>query len=167
MLVFLKTSEEAVCVPNDTCAWTYTSTIPEVLDMVSAWDETNHYWTVVVTGTGFTGTAATTELNVNGRPQTTLSVDSTRAVFRVTNITSWTLYNINIYFDLGFPKGYDTVVRARNLTLSPRLVSVSPNTGSTGGSLLTARLEGLGPLVNSSQAYWNLYGGTLVNNATQ
>jgi hypothetical protein len=30
MIVFLKTSEEATCVPNDTCAWTYSSAIPTV-----------------------------------------------------------------------------------------------------------------------------------------
>lgn len=68
MLVFLKTSEEATCVPSDNCGWTYTSTIPEVTKMEAKWDETNLYWTVVVTGTGMTGTASTTELNVNGRP---------------------------------------------------------------------------------------------------
>lgn len=76
------------------------------------------------------------------------------------------MYNINLYFDVGFPVGYDTVVRAQNLTLSPRLVSVSPNAGSIGGSLLIARLEGLGPLQNTSKAYWNAHGGTLINNAT-
>jgi hypothetical protein len=109
----------------------------------------------VVTGTGFTGDTSTTELNVNGRPQTTISVTATQAVFRVTNITGWTLHNINIYFDVGFPTNFDSIVRARNLTLSPRLVSVSPNAGSIGGSLLIARLEGLGPLSDPSQAYWN------------
>lgn len=150
MLVFLKTSEEAVCVPNDTCAWTYTSTIPTVMHMYSEWDATNNYWTVVVNGTGFTGTTATTELNVNRRPQTTLSVNSSHAVFKVSDISGWTLYNINLFFDVGFPAGYDTVIKGKNLTLSPRLVSVSPNAGSIGGSLLIARLEGLGPFKNTS-----------------
>lgn len=30
MIVFLKTSEEATCVPNDTCGWNYTADIPTV-----------------------------------------------------------------------------------------------------------------------------------------
>jgi hypothetical protein len=111
MLVFLKVSEEAACVPNETCAWTYTADIPEVTNMITEWDETNHYWTVVVTGTNFAGnTIEETELNVNGRPQTTISISDTEAIFRVSNITGWTLYNINLYFVSGNPKGFDTVI---------------------------------------------------------
>jgi len=30
MLVFLKVSEEALCVPNDTCHWTYLANVPVV-----------------------------------------------------------------------------------------------------------------------------------------
>lgn len=77
MITFLKTSEEALCTPNDTCSWTYISRIPEVTDMVTQWDSTNNYWTVLVTGTGFTGNIQSTELNVNGRIQKTISVSDT------------------------------------------------------------------------------------------
>jgi hypothetical protein len=38
MLVFLKTSEEALCVPNNTCDWTYISSIPEVTNITTLWD---------------------------------------------------------------------------------------------------------------------------------
>jgi len=48
--------------------------------------------------------------------------------------------NINVYFDVGLPKGYNTVIRGQNLTLSPKLVSVSPNSGSLGGSVITAEI---------------------------
>jgi len=37
--------------------------------MTTAWDSTNNWWTVVVAGTGFTGTASTTVLDVGGRKQ--------------------------------------------------------------------------------------------------
>jgi len=124
LIVFLKTSEEAVCQPdNAPCQFNYVANIPEVTDMVTEWDETNLYWTVVVTGTGFTGTPATTELNVAGRPQTTVSVTSTKAIFRVSDISGWTLSNMNVYFDVGLPKGFDTVVRGKSFELSPRLIS--------------------------------------------
>lgn len=167
LVVFLKTSEEAVCQPdNAPCQFNYVANIPEVTDMVTEWDETNLYWTVVVTGTGFTGTPATTELNVAGRPQTTVSVTSTKAIFRVSDINGWTLSNMNVYFDVGLPKGFDTVVRGKSFELSPRLISVTPNVGSIGGSVLVARVEGLGPLSDTSDAYWALHGGTLVDNAT-
>ncbi len=67
VVVFLKTSEEAKCEPSSACDWTYTSTIPSVTWMSPSFDSTNNYWTVVVGGTGFTGSTSTTELNVNGR----------------------------------------------------------------------------------------------------
>jgi len=166
MLVFLKVSEEAACVPNETCQWTYSASIPEVQNMTTAWDETNNYWTVVVNGNNFAGTTAGTVLKVDGRDQTTVSLNTTHAVFRVSNITGWVLHNMALYFDVGLPKGYDTVIEGKNFTLSPKLVSVSPNAGSTGGSLIIARLEGLGTLSNTTQAYWNAHGGTLVDVAT-
>lgn len=68
VITFLKTSEEAVCVPNDACNWVYVAAVPEVQHMYTEWDDANKYWTVIVNGTGFTGTPATTELIVAGRP---------------------------------------------------------------------------------------------------
>ena len=70
-----------------------------------------------------------------------------------------------VYFDVGLPEGYNTVIVGKTFTLEPRLVSVSPNVGSVGGSVLMAKIEGLGPLLNTSDAYWKLHGGTLVDNS--
>lgn len=108
--------------------------------MQAEWDSTNNYWTVVVTGTGFTGNIATTEFNVNGKKQTTVSVESTKAVFKITDIVGSTLSNMNVYFDVGYPKGFDTVVQGKTIDLEPRLTSISPNVGSVGGSLLLANV---------------------------
>lgn len=72
-IVFLKTSEEADCTASNNCQFNYTDSIPEVTGISTVWDETNQYWTVVVVGTDFSGSAATTELSVNGRIQTTVS----------------------------------------------------------------------------------------------
>ena len=120
----------------------------------------------MVTGTGFTGTPETTELNVAGRKQTSVSVNSTHAIFRVSDISGWTLSGINVYFDVGLPRGYDTVIQGKTLTLEPRLISVTPNVGSVGGSVIRARVEGLGPLTNKTEAYWLAYGGTIVDNSS-
>jgi hypothetical protein len=44
MLVFLKTSEEATCVPNNVCDWSVTANIPEVTNITTFWDNsTNKY----------------------------------------------------------------------------------------------------------------------------
>jgi len=138
LIVFLKTSEEAVCTGANDCEYRFTGTVPEVTSMDAVWDETNKYWTVEVTGTGMTGTPATTELNVNGRKQETISVTATKTVFKITDIDGFVLKNMNVYFDVGLPKGYDTVVKGKTLTLSPKLVSVNPNYGSVGGALIVA-----------------------------
>jgi hypothetical protein len=86
VITFLKTSEEATCVPDGVCGWNYMSRIPEVTDMVTYWDTRNNYWTVEVSGTGFTGNIESTELNVNGRVQKTLSVSDTKAIFKIVDI---------------------------------------------------------------------------------
>jgi UDP-N-acetylenolpyruvoylglucosamine reductase len=44
MVTFLKTSEEATCVPSDACDWTYTSSIPEVIYMGASYNTTHNYW---------------------------------------------------------------------------------------------------------------------------
>lgn len=45
---------------------------------------------------------------------------------------------MKIYFDVGTPIGHDTVVDGKSFVLSPKLVSLSPNVGSVGGSVLVA-----------------------------
>ena len=88
MVVYLKVSEEAKCEPKEKCDWTYTGFIPEITAVETVWDSTSQKYQVIVNGTGFTGTANTTEFSVNGKVQTTLSVNSTHAIFEVGEITS-------------------------------------------------------------------------------
>ena len=119
MITFLKTSEEAVCVPNDTCAWTYSGTIPTVTGIVSEYSTTTNAWTVKVTGTAFTGTTSTVELVANGASQTTTSVSTTEAVFTISNVTSSSLSNMFVYFDVGLPEGHHSIVNNSTLSLTP------------------------------------------------
>ena len=135
MLVFLKTSEEATCVPNDTCAWTYTARIPEVTNITTEWDDRAEKYHVVVTGTGFTGTVDTTSLFSEGKEQRTLSLTSTQATFEVTDMST-ALQGMKLYFDVGTPKGHDTVIDGTVLKLVPKLISISETSGSVGGSII-------------------------------
>jgi len=143
------------------------SAIPEVNNMTTEWDSANSYWTVVVNGTGFTGTTDTTELHVNGRKQTTVSLNGTQAVFRIVDIDGWTLSNINLYFDVGLPQGYDTVIEGKTFTLGPKMTSITSNAGSLGGSIIIAQVEGVGPLSDSSSANWAANGVDLVDSTSQ
>ena len=47
-----------------------------------------------------------------------------------------------LYFDVGIPENH-AVIQQSNLTLTPKLVSVSPSTGSVGGTLITATVPGI------------------------
>ena len=57
--------------------------------------------------------------------------------------------NIKLYFDVGTPEGFDTVIKDANFTLEPRITAVTPNSGSIGGSLIEANIEGVGPFENN------------------
>ena len=132
MLVFLKTSEEASCVPNDTCAWTYTSAIPTVSNISTHWDNNTRKWQVIVNGSDWTGSAATTMLYVNGHAQKTVSQDNSQnyTIFEVTNIRGKTLSNMKVYFDVGTPKGHDTVIDGVSLDVLPRLTDMAIQEGT-------------------------------------
>jgi hypothetical protein len=140
MLVFLKTSEEASCVPNDTCAWTYTSAIPTVRNISTHWNTTSYKWQVIVNGTDWSGSADTTTLYVNGHAQKTVLQDNSQnyTIFEVTNIRGKTLSNMKVYFDVGTPKGHDTVIDGASLDLLPRLTDLAIQEGSASGTILWA-----------------------------
>jgi len=53
------------------------------------------------------------------------------------------LKNIKLYFDIGIPNGRDLL--AAELKLSAKLVSFNVQTGSPGGSLIIANVQGVGP----------------------
>jgi len=60
MVTFLKTSEEATCVPSTACEWNYTDSIPEVTSMNARYNSIDNHWEVKVAGTNFTGSLETT-----------------------------------------------------------------------------------------------------------
>jgi hypothetical protein len=145
MLVFLKTSEEAACVPNETCAWTYTNAgLPTVTNMSLAYDDASHNWTVTVTGSSFSGNISSTVLEIGGRAQTTASLTVSEAVFRITNVASGSLAGMKLYFGVGIPEGHASVMNGTH-TMTPRLVSITPNTGGRGGTWIVAKVPGFGP----------------------
>jgi hypothetical protein len=51
------------------------------------------------------------------------------------------LEDVKIYFPVGVPK---FEVNTTGLSIEPRLISVKPNTGSIGSSVIVARVEGVG-----------------------
>ena len=137
MLVFLKTSEEAACV-NPKCQYKFTTTIPTITKVEKEWDAQANVWTVKVTGSDFTGTKDTTDLQINGVSQTSTAVIPAQAVFTISDVTDLNLSNIKLYFDVGIANGADLLAAA--LKLEAKLISFSVQTGSPGGSLIIANV---------------------------
>jgi hypothetical protein len=136
MVVFLKTSEEADCDPNTKCVFTWTSFIPEVTSVNLIFDDSTNQWQLKVTGTSLTGDTSSVELYISDVKQIATSVSSTEAVFTISDVTSQTLNSQKLFFDVGIPESHSLVEASFSLT--PKLVSVLPNSGSVGGSLITA-----------------------------
>ena len=61
----MKTSEEAVC-DGSKCDFVYTDQIPTITKVEKEWDAQNNVWTIKVSGTDFSGTKDTTELQIDG-----------------------------------------------------------------------------------------------------
>lgn len=141
MLVFLKTYEEANCTLSNSCMFTFTSAIPEATAAATEWDSVNNKWAIhVTTRDPVIGSA---ELFIGGKKQVTQTVSGSQAVFHVTDVPSETVVGSTVIWDLGLGDG--NAITQASLTLEPRLVSVSPNTGSQGGSLITLNVQGVGP----------------------
>lgn len=144
MLVFLKTSEEASCVPSTACAWIYTSVIPTVTNMSLGFDTTSNQYTVTVTGTSFSGNTSSTLLEIGGRAQAIASLTVSQAVFTVTDAATGSLSGMKLYFAVGTPEGHAGVMAGTH-TMTPKLVSITPNTGGKGGTWIVAKVPGVGP----------------------
>ena len=70
------------------------------------------------------------------------SVSSTIVAATISNITNSASASVELYFPIGAPSGYASL--ATGITLTPSLVSISPNSGSPAGSIITATVSGVG-----------------------
>ena len=140
LVVFLKTSEEAICEPKENCMFTWNSFVPEVTDVSVSFDEASLEWQFVASGIDFTGSTSNTDLQIGSVSQTPISVSSTEAKFTIDNVSSGSLSSSMLYFEQGLPKNHSLV--EATFIISPKLVSVTPVSGSVGGTLITALVPG-------------------------
>lgn len=105
--------------------------LPNVTGVGAVFDTSLQEWTIVVNGTDFTGDTSTVTYTVDGIQQETVSVSSTQAVFKITNVLSRTITGAKLLFEIGKPHSHALVEAP--LTITPKLLSVTPNTGSMEG----------------------------------
>lgn len=116
--------------------------IPTITAIAQNFNQGTNKWEIKVTGTGFTGIVADTQIMVNGVEQITDSINAGEAVFSISNIRDLTLSSIKVYFGLGLSLGTD--VLDADITLTPKLIDVTPSIGSIGGSNIILTVEGVG-----------------------
>ena len=80
-------------------------------------------------------------LIIDGKTQTTDSLADTEGKFTLTDLDSEKTNVVQVYFDTGLPKDY---AKIKTVAVTPNLVSISPSSGSAGGTLLTVTGTGFG-----------------------
>jgi hypothetical protein len=125
MITFLKTYEEANCTMQPNCEYKFTDQIPDLTSAAAEWDTNSHKYHIKIEGTGFSGTSATTEFIVAGRPQVIKSQTATELRVEVSNVTASTITGAQLFFDIGQAKNFAKVTAA-TFKLEPKLVQISP-----------------------------------------
>jgi hypothetical protein len=120
LITFLKTSEEAPCVPDDACQWHYREPEAILEDRWLEFDTAALQWQLTITGYGFSGTP---ELYVGGVQQDLVYLCTTKMVFAITDSPSETLTGMYMYFDDGYPDHHDVITTdSDDLVMTPELV---------------------------------------------
>lgn len=96
---------------------------------------------MTIDGHGFGTDTSAVELYVDGVKQTVLTCTDTQMTFTLGGALDENSNNVQIYLADGYPTGYGAV---KSLSVVPTLVSISPATGSSGGTLLTVTATGVG-----------------------
>ena len=130
IVVFLKLSEEAECSVCENTL-TFTGNVPVIESVSVDFDTTELEWVVTVDGTDFTGDTSSTTYSVNGADQETMSVSSTQAKFKLTDISSRTITGAKLLFDIGKPKDHSLIEESFSIT--PKTQTVTPHVGSAHG----------------------------------
>ena len=141
MVVFLRTSEEAVC-DNSICGgYTFIETIPSVTGMASSFDSSLNAWKITVTGTSFPTTTDNSVLMADGVKQSAISASETEAVFKLTSAKSKNP-TFKLYFAEGKPANHATI--DFGVGISPKLVGITPLSGTAGGTTVIVNAPGVG-----------------------
>jgi hypothetical protein len=109
--------------------------------MTNAFDTDTNTQVIALEGTGFGVDTSAIEFYVDGVAQTVLTAADTTATVTITDMLDETSSNVQIYWTDGLPTGYADFA---SLTVVPTVVSISPSTGSSGGTLITVTGTGFG-----------------------
>lgn len=107
----------------------------------SSFDTTNNVIQITVTGSGLDSDPLTQQLVIDGYTQQSDTASGTQAVFTVTDMLDSSSDSVAFYTEAGTPNGASGI---SSISLTPKLVSISPSSGSAGGAKLTITGAGFG-----------------------
>jgi hypothetical protein len=137
------------------CQYTWTDTAT-VTSYSVAFDTTENHYVLSITGTGFGATTTNTDVLIDDLKQEIISASDTLIKVRIVDMIQSTSFNTDIHLPVGHPGGTEDMNYGTGIDLTPRIHSVSPNVGSSGGALIVAEVRGFGnmtaavTLVNSA-----------------
>jgi hypothetical protein len=89
ILIFMKMSEEATCMLEEGCSFTFTDEgLPVLSDISVSFDDELQNYIITITGTDFDTESTTTELFIDGYSQTLQSITNDTIVFELSGMSA-------------------------------------------------------------------------------
>jgi hypothetical protein len=143
VVVYLKASEEATCEAAVCQGFEFSDTsIPTIATVEPVYDDVNNNWDLVITGTNFALTTTGIVFEANGVAQAVKSSAATEIVLTMTDVGSKNINGLKLLLPGGKPAGHE--ILDAGFTLSEKLVSLVPSSGSVGGTTIIATVPGAG-----------------------
>lgn len=139
VLTFLGTSEEAENLIDNT--FEFSEPAAAITAMTNAFDPDTNTQVITVEGSGFGSDTSGIDFYIDGVKQTVSTAADTSMSVPIDGMLDETSADVQIYFPDGLPTGYADYT---SVTVVPTLVSISPSSGSAGGTLLTVTGTGFG-----------------------
>jgi len=153
VIVFLRTSEEAVVETGASNAFKYTTPVATITGLTAAFDSATNAIKVTVTGSGFIeNDLSAVKLYIDKKLQNTVSVTATDASILITDMLDKTSSDMEIVMPDGYPIGFDGTFM-KSISIDPTLTSVSAAKTCIGGSLIHVQGTGFGVNTKDVQLY--------------
>lgn len=141
VIAFLRTSEEAALADGVSKVFTQNAPISTVTALAASFDEATNTQKLTLTGESMGTDCTGIELFIDGVLQTCDTATDTEVKFTLVGLDHESTNSVQLYMPDGYPTGFDTITA---VAVTPNLVSISPATGSAGGTLLTVTGTGFG-----------------------
>jgi hypothetical protein len=133
--------------PNLECSYTWSTPPLEIQSKVIAYHELSKSWKITINTSKShifkKGDLVNNILTLDGKNQVTESVTETTAVFKINQMDKISTSAVTLRTQAGFTSA-KSIATIGTISLTPKLLTISPNLGSTKGTTVTVTAPGLG-----------------------